>query len=504
MNIIKSIFTRLNISIAVILLQISIIIRLVTTVVNHMPIVIGVSYFISIAIILWLVIKDQSSGIKITWILVVIALPISGVVLYLLFGNQYPPKKTRKKLTAEHEELRKLLKVKSRFHTPIVGITDYIKNAGGFRAYQDTKSTYYPLGKDFFADMIEHLKKAEKFIFMEYFIIEEGTLWDEIYEVLKYKASGGVEIRIIFDDLISQRLFTNKYEINMWSKQIKTLRYNPIQIVFHPFMNYRNHRKLTVIDGKIAYTGAANITDPSVYPTEKFGVWKDTGIKLEGTAVWSFTLMFIEIWNSFSRTSDRINNHMDYKAKKIKVDEPSGLVMPYGDSPFSKERIGENVYIYILNTAKDYVYIMSPFLIISEKMIYAMQMAVKRGVDVRIILPGKYEWKRAMVQRVSRSYYKYLSKSGVKIYEDKAGYLHAKSFVSDDKIAVVGTMNLDYRSLYLHFECAVLLYKTDSIQAVKEDTLNTLKTSNEMKHNPKERLGSQFADAIIHIFAPLM
>ena len=503
MEFIRKIFTRLNITVAMVALQAIIYVVFINRFIYLLPFVTIISYLMSIIIVLWLVKKDESAALRISWILVVVVLPISGVILYMLFGNSYPSRKIRVHLEREGNETVKLLPAGCHLKdSRTEGSLKYISRSASYPAYENTETKYYPLGDLMFEDMLEELSKAKKFIFMEYFIIEEGQMWNQILEILLQKADEGVDVRLIFDDLVSQLLFTNSFVSNLRTKKIKTVRFNPISPLFRPVMNNRDHRKLMLIDGHTGFTGAVNIVDDSIYPSERFGVWKDTGIRLKGDAVWSFTLMFLEIWNSFCKPEELIRDYATYK--NTQTHKTDGIVVPYGDSPFLSERIGENVYIDILNQAKNYVYIFTPFLIISEKMIYALQMAAKRGVDVRIVLPGKYDWKRAIVQRVSRSYYKYLHKVGIKIYESPTGYLHAKSFVCDDIIAVVGTVNLDYRSLYLHFECATLLYKTASIQCIKDDNLKTIAEGIEIINDGRRRIGRYFFDAVIHLFAPVL
>ena len=273
-------------------------------------------------------------------------------------------------------------------------------------------------------------------------------------------------------------------------------------------MNNRDHRKIIVIDGHTAFNGGINIADEYINLKSPLGVWKDTGIKLKGDAVWSFTLMFIEMWDTFCKKEERIDNYEFYKYNGESVsdinniNDTDGLILPFGDSPLDNERLGENTYIDILDQAKDYVYIFTPYLIISEKLIYAIQMAAKRGVDVRIVMPGIPDKK--IVYRLSRSYYAYLLDAGARIYEFTFGFLHAKSFVSDDEIAVIGTINLDYRSLYLHFECATLLYKSSIIQDIKNDTLETIAESREVVRDGGKHFWSEMVDAVLHLFAPLM
>jgi len=269
------------------------------------------------------------------------------------------------------------------------------------------------------------------------------------------------------------------------------------------FMNNRDHRKITIIDGHIAYNGGTNISDEYINIKQKFGVWKNTGVRLYGDAVWSFTLMFIEMWDLFCQKDERINDYESYRFSGSDDIKTDGLVLPYGDSPLDNEQLGENVYVDMLNQAQHYVYIFTPYLIISENMIYALRMAVKRGVDVKIVTPGIPDKK--LVFRLTRSYYRFLLEAGVKIYEYTPGFMHAKSFVSDDKLAVVGTINLDYRSLYLHFECATLIYDAKVIDEIKEDAIRTIEVSREIKvRKTKMSLLGRFVDSILHLFAPLM
>ncbi|MCL2420367.1 MAG: cardiolipin synthase [Defluviitaleaceae bacterium] len=364
-------------------------------------------------------------------------------------------------------------------------------------------SAIYRFGEAMFEDMLAALSQAEKFIFMEYFIIKESGMWDRLLEVLVRKAGGGVDVRLIVDDLGSHRLFTRSYVAKLQSQGIKVLRFNPMVPFLLLFMNNRDHRKITVIDGHTAFNGGINIADEYINQKKPFGVWKDTGVRLQGDAVWSFTLMFIEMWDTFCVTCERINDHLAYKHIPAETVETESFVLPYGDTPLGHERLGENVYVDMLNQAEQYVYIFSPYLIISEKMINTLQMTAKRGVDVRLITPGIPDKK--MVHRLARSYYRCLLEAGVRIYEYTPGFLHAKSFVCDDEIAVVGTINLDYRSLYLHFECATLLYQSDVIQDIKDDALQTIAESREVKLDGKGRwIWDEMLDAVLHLFAPLM
>ena len=500
--------TKTRVTIFLLLVQVLLIWVLIQRVLNAFPIITVAIYLFSFIVVLFLVKKNETAAYKVAWIILILMIPVSGALLYILFGINHPAKRVAAHVK-EHGLIAKLLDsaalrdygdlgVSGRMS----GIMKYIKGASSYHHYENTEATYYPLGELMFEEMLEELSKAQKFIFLEYFIISKSKMWDRILEILLQKAEEGVDVRLIFDDIGSLALFNSAYVDELRKKGIKVMRFNPIVPFISPFMNNRNHRKIMVVDGHTGFNGGINISDEYINLVPQWGIWKDTGVKLKGAAVWSFTLMFIETWNAFSKSADeRINDYETYKAEDV-VYPTDGLIIPYGDSPLEKERLGENIYIDILNQARDYVYIFTPYLIISEKMIYAMQMAASRGIDVRVVTPGTPDKK--IVQRLTRSYYGYLLEAGVKVYEYTPGFLHAKSFVSDDEIAVVGSINLDYRSLYLHFECATLLYNSSAVMDIKMDALKTIEESNEILPKKHKRFYNEFFDAILHLFAPLM
>ena len=363
------------------------------------------------------------------------------------------------------------------------------------------------MGEDMYEDMLIELESAEKFIFLEFFIVSAGVMWDRILEVLTKKAEAGVEVRVIVDDLGSEKLFSKVYIKGLKDRGINVLRFNPMVPFLLFFMNNRDHRKIMVIDGRVAFTGGMNIADEYINIKKRFGVWKDNGVRLRGDAVWSFTLMFIEMWDTFSVGSERINDYEAYKLSNDYFTEKSqGFVLPFGDTPLDKERLSENIIVDILSQARDYVYFFTPYLIISEKLTFAMQHAAKRGVDVRVCMPGIPDKKT--IFRLSRSYYRPLLAQGVRIFEYSPGFLHAKSVVSDDRFAVVGTVNLDYRSLYLHFECGVVFYRSDIITEIKQDMLGVMQASKEVLPADKSdrigRIRDELFDALLHLFAPLL
>ncbi|MCL2559016.1 MAG: cardiolipin synthase [Turicibacter sp.] len=512
MRVIKFLVTRLNITIFLLLLQIIALLSLTAFVFIRWPIVSTLGTLLSFVVFLNLVKKDKPSAFKLTWVIVVLTFWQIGGIVYLLFGDKRPTRKVASYVD-EHALIAKYLdkddnlpQIASENNKRMSSIFQYIKNASSYHAYKKTNTSYYAFGEDMFADMLADLRKAEKYIFIEYFIIKESSMWDQILEIIVAKVADGVDVRLIVDDFGSMKLFTNRYIRELRAKGIKIVRFNPLRPQLLMFMNNRDHRKIIVIDGHTAYNGGTNIADEYINLKSRFGVWKDTGIRLRGEAVWSFTLMFIEMWDLFCAEKERINDYEAYRYQNgldIETGSDNGIVIPFGDSPLDNEQLGENVYIDMLNQAVDYVYIFTPYLIISESMIYALQMAAKRGVDVRIVTPGIPDKK--LVFRLTRSYYRFLLESGVKIYEYTPGFMHAKSFVCDDKIAVVGTINLDYRSLYLHFECATLLYDAAVIDEIKLDCLRSIGVSEEVTvRETRMPLLGRFVDAVLHLFAPLM
>jgi len=505
----KKVFNRLTWTIFLIALQVAVVIFFSLTVRTLLPFLVYVAMGISALVFLFIIKSDKASSYKISWIIIILLFPIGGGTLYLVAGNKRPTKKIASHMD-EHALIGKLLDEDG--NLPFIekvecgrmfSLFQYIRNCSSYHAFQNTQVKYYPMGQLMFDDMLIELAKAEKFIFIEYFIIKKSHMWDKMLEILEYKASKGVDVRLIVDDMGSHRLFSRSYERNLRSKGIKVLRFNPLVPYLQLFMNYRDHRKIMIVDGLVAFNGGINIADEYINKKNPFGIWKDTGVRLDGNAVWSFTLMFIEMWDTFCQENEHIDNHLSYKSTTPDTIKPDGLVLPYSDSPLYNEELAENVYVDILYHAEKYVYIYTPYLIISEKMAKALQMTAKRGVDVRLITPGIADQK--IPHRLARSYYRRLLEGGVKIFEYTPGFLHAKSFISDDEVAIVGTINLDYRSLYLHFECATLLFRSSAIQDIKDDFIQTLNESKEIQLDTrKRRIFNELLDGILHLFAPLM
>ncbi|MCI8464286.1 MAG: cardiolipin synthase [Lachnospiraceae bacterium] len=463
---------------------------------------------LSILITLFLIGKEENSAYKIAWIILILCLPLFGGLLYLSFGNKNPSKNMKRRLKNAHRAMAKgfrggqeVLEELRKIDQRAAGVSTYLKNASDYGLHKNTDVQYYPLGELLFQDLLEDLEQAKYYIFMEYFIIEEGLMWNRILEVLERKVSEGVDVRLIYDDMGCVSLLPKGYDKWMERKGIRCMAFNRIVPFFAMVMNHRDHRKITVIDGHTAYTGGINLADEYINVKKRFGHWKDSGIRLEGEGVWNFTLMFLEMWNAYRKE----DGSLEQFKPRLHHPEPfygRGYVQPFGDTPLDNETVAENVYIEILNQARSYCYIFTPYLIVDDEMKLALSLAAKRGVDVKIVTPGIPD--KPLVFRLTRSNYTPLLKAGVKIYEYTPGFLHAKSYVCDDEFAVVGTINMDYRSLYLHFECGTFMYRTDAVADLKIDAIQTIGRSRpvSLKDCRTGLIGGLF-DSVLRILAPL-
>ena len=340
---------------------------------------------------------------------------------------------------------------------------------------------------------------------MEYFIVERGYMWDSILEILEEKVKEGVEVRVMYDGMCCLMLLPYHYPKVLEAKGIRCKMFSPIKPTLSTYQNNRDHRKIVVIDGHTAFTGGVNLADEYINRKVRFGHWKDTAIMLKGDAVLSFTMMFLQMWNVTERQQDDFSRYVLPRGTEVAgAGDRGGFVLPYGDSPMDREQVGERVYLDILNQAKNYVHIMTPYLILDDEMENALCYAAKRGIDVTIIMPHIPDKKYAYL--LARTYYPELIEAGVKIYEYTPGFVHAKVFVSDDEKAVVGTINLDFRSLYLHFECASYIYRNPVVLAVEQDYQDTLKTCAliTMENCKNYSWGGKKLGRLMRLVAPLM
>lgn len=466
-----------------------------------------------IGIIMALVImnKEMNPSYKMAWIFPIMVFPVFGVMLYIFFGNSHSGDRLRKRMNRFNEEERLLLvrdeeltKQLNKEDKTIQKQANYLYDFGGYPVYTNTQTTYFNGGEAKFEALKTELEKAERFIFLEYFIVQEGVMWDTMLEILERKAKEGVDVRMVYDDIGCLLTLPYKYYEKLEAKGIKCKVFNEFKPIWSAKMNNRDHRKILIIDGHTAFNGGINLADEYINAYEKHGRWKDSAVMLKGAGVWSFTMMFLTMWNYLTNTKPSSYDNYMPKQKDIENIKGGGFVIPFTDSPLDDEPVGENVYLNIINDAKDYVYITTPYLITDNEMSTALILAAKSGVDVRIITPHIAD--KWFVHAVTRAYYKTLTKYGVKIYEYTPGFIHAKNFVSDDTVSVVGTINLDFRSLYLHFECATWMYKTDCILDVKKDYLETLKVCQEITYQDclNENIFKRMGRAFLCMFAPMM
>ena len=462
---------------------------------------------VSLVAVLWILNRDENPAYKMSWIILILVFPLLGGFFYLIVGNKQPSKGMRRRLEAEEKRTGRelwqkpeILKEVGSLDGRMEGQFRYVSEKAGYPVYTNTQARYYPVGEALFADLLKELERAEHFIFMEYFIVEDGNMWGSILRILERKAKEGLDVRFMYDDLGSVSLLPAGYDRQLEAKGIRCIAFNPFIPFLSLVMNNRDHRKITVIDGHTAFSGGINLADEYINEKKRFGHWKDTGFRLKGEAVWNYTVMFLRMWNAF-RPEDSSYGAFAPSVYHPKPFASDGFVQPYGDSPLDEEIVAENVYLNILNQARKYVYIYTPYLIIDQEMTTALCLAAKRGVDVRIVTPGIPDKK--VIFQLTRSYYPPLLKAGVRIYEYSPGFLHAKSYVCDDETAVVGTINMDYRSLYLHFECGTCFYRNEIVLDVKKDCLDTMEKSREIGiRDTRQGFSGSLFCAVLRVFAP--
>ena len=459
----------------------------------------------SIGMVFYLFNDIMDYSAKLTWLFLIMIFPFPSTIFLWYtkknIGHRLVKERSREMIT----ETKQYLKQNEHTITKpeiVDSATDdlcrYLNRSGCFPLYENTEVRYFPLGDDMFVTLLEELKKAEKFIFLEYFIVNEGHMWGSILRILADKAAEGVDVRLMYDGMCEVSLLPHNYPEKLKKAGIRCKPVAPITPFLSTHYNYRDHRKILVIDGRVAFNGGINLSDEYINIGSRFGHWKDTAVMLEGEAVQSFTLMFLQMWNMTEHEPVWEPAHTSVQAKN------DGFVMPYCDCPLDGEKVGESVYIDILYRAKTYVHIMTPYLILDNELETALKYAAQRGVDVKIILPGIPDKKSAYA--LAKTHYQSLTGAGVGIYEYAPGFVHAKVFVSDDEKAVVGTINLDYRSLYHHFECATYLYKTKCISDIETDFQNTISKCRKVDEESikHEKLFYKLLGCIVKVIAPLM
>ena len=465
----------------------------------------GLLNALSLLIVLYLVRKDENSAYKVGWIALIGILPLLGGALYLAFGNKRPAKRLRQKMQAVEDAHKKDLVqepgVLEGLDAREQGQSRYVAKYGPYPAWQNTRTQYFACGEAMYPQLLADLEKAEKSIFLEFFIVSHGCMWNGIEKILRRKAAQGVDVRLIYDDFGSLLGLPADFIVRMERAHIRCIPFNPVVPLVSLVMNHRDHRKIVVVDGNTAYTGGINLADEYINEEERFGYWKDAALRTEGAAVWNFTVMFLDHWNAFRPSEEDYAPFMP-QAESLSA-QSDGVIQPYGDSPLDEEALAETVYLNIINQAQRYVYIYTPYFAVGETMLEALKAAAKRGVDVRLVLPGIPDKK--LVFRLTRSYYVPLLRAGVRIYEFTPGFLHAKCYVSDDRAAVVGSINMDYRSLFLHFECGALLLYNSQVIALRDDVLRTLPECREVQlADCRTSLAGTLLDSVLRLLSPLM
>ncbi len=470
----------------------------------------GGSIFISLIAVLFIINSASNPAYKMAWIIPILIFPIFGGLFYIFFGGNKLGKRTKRRMKYIEDKTKEALAAQPDILAEIGLLNEnalnqsrYIQNYAYSPPYSNTATEYLHTGELKFKRLKEELSQAEHFIFLEYFIIEEGVMWDSILNILAAKAKSGVDVRVIYDDIGCLLKLPHKYDEKLEAMGIKCCVFNPLIPLLTPRLNNRDHRKIAIIDGHTGFTGGINLADEYINEIERFGHWKDTAIMLKGEAVWNLTVMFLSMWDYLKGIDEEFIKFKGPIDLDDKI-EADGYVQPFADNPLDDEPVGEIVYLNLINKAKKYLYITTPYLIIGDEMITALSSAAKAGVDVRIITP--YLADRWFVHEVTKSYYKTLVEKGVKIYEYTPGFIHSKTFVADDEYGIVGTINMDYRSLYLHFECGVWMYGNSSIYDLKEDFIRTLEVCREITLMDLAQIKwyNKFISLVLRVFAPLM
>lgn len=473
----KMVFSRAGIFVILILVQMLIFLGIPYYLKEYATFIYSVMSLMEIIVLVYIINTEGNPAFKLSWILCVMAVPVVGTIFYIYVHLQLETRFVQNRLAALRMETEPYMDQDQKITDALwegksanAQLSYYLSHQLGFPTYRNTEAEYFPVGEAKFTSMIKELEKAEKFIFMEYFIVEEGIMWNTILEILKRKAAEGVEVRFMYDGMCAFDLLPYSYPKKLQKYGINCKMSNKIRPFVSTIQNNRDHRKICVIDGQVGYVGGVNLADEYINEKERFGHWKDTAVLLRGDAVQSLTMIFLQMWDVDMRGVEPYGKYLTKKADTL--NEKLGYVIPYADSPFDHENVGEEVYFHILNHAKKYVHIMTPYLILDNEMLTTLIRAAKSGIEVIIIMPHIPDKWYAFA--VAKTYYKELIEGGVQIYEYTPGFVHAKIFVSDDDTATVGSINLDFRSLYLHFECGTYLYRNSTVADVEKDFEKTL------------------------------
>jgi len=501
-KILRSIFRRRIVMVLLFLLQIAFFAALIIVGGRTWRIVSLALHLFSLFAVLHVIVRSDNAPFKLMWVVIILILPLFGGALYI--WTRVGTRALSRRLKAIGESSKRLL-TPPEDALPLLpdgcSAAHYLQNHEGFPVYTGTRTEYLSPGEAFFRSLMPALESAENYIFLEFFIIDSGAMWDAVLEVLKRKAAAGVDVRIIYDDFGCLLRLPKNYPAELAKHGIRCHVFNPFRIPLSAVQNNRDHRKIVSIDGRIAFTGGLNMADEYINEKARFGYWKDCAVRLDGDAAWSLTVIFLEMWRLLDKTPD------DFEAMRprgdVSFEWQDGFVQPFADSPLSPEHTASRVFLALIGRARSTLYINTPYLILDDAFVNAICSAAKFGVDVRIVTPHHAD--KPIVHATTRSYYHDLLLAGVRIYEFSDGFLHSKTIVADGEAAVIGTSNFDYRSLYLHFECGVLMYGTRAVKQLDDDFSDMLSRCQEMRlEDFSPGLFGQLRQAALRLFAPLM
>ncbi len=505
----RVVFSRTGIILLLILMQMGTFVATTFYLEAFSTYIYGAMMILRVVVIIYIINAEGNPAFKMTWILFVIAFPLIGTIFFVYVKFQPGTQFMRQRLAVLKIETDRYMEQDPAVIDAIwasksanANLAHYLAHYLGFPTYRNTEVKYFPLGEYKFREMVTELKKARKFIFMEYFIVEKGYMWDTILDILIDKAQRGVEVRFMYDGMCAISMLPYNYPEQLKKYGIRCKMSNAMKPFLSTIQNNRDHRKICVIDGRVGFTGGVNIGDEYINQKIRFGHWKDTAVMLRGDGVQSLTMMFLQMWNVDAKNTGNYRRYLTPKREGLKRE--LGYVIPYADSPFDNENVGEEVYFHILNHAKKYVHIMTPYLILDHEMITTLIRAAKCGIEVIIIMPHIPDKWYAFA--VAKTYYKELIAGGVQIYEYTPGFVHAKVFISDDDTATVGTINLDYRSLYLHFECGTFIYNNAVVDKIERDFQQTLAKCHKVTviEVKKRSLLTKIVGHVLRLVAPLM
>ncbi|HFI0076801.1 TPA: cardiolipin synthase [Streptococcus suis] len=510
----KIIYSRTFIVLSLIALTIFVILWTVGSAATYFPAFLTVMQLFSLVVAVSIINRPMNASFKLTWIVFVVGIPVFGALFYFILQSNIETRRYRKTFQRQAEILRlygktseKVMRGLAKEDREQLKLAHYMSEYVGYPLHTNTDAVYFPSGEAKFEALVEELKKAENYIFMEYFIVDFGYMWDSILDILKEKAAQGVEVRFMYDGMNSLSTLPYNYYKTLRQIGIKTKVFSQIIPALSTIQNNRDHRKIAVIDGKVAFTGGVNIADEYINKKERFGYWKDAAIMIRGEAVSNFTLMFLQMWNHDEKKSnDDLKYLKEAHDAETETTDTEGYFLAYGESPFDGDEVAKRVYLDMIQSATDYIYIMTPYLVLDDEMIDNLTYAAKRGVTVRILLPHIYDKQTAYL--AARTDFRTYLESGIEIYEFTPGFVHSKVVLVDDKKATVGTVNMDFRSFYLNFECGLYVYNHRQVlEDIHKDFMHSFEQSERITFLGFENnypWYKRLAGALLNILSPLL